>query len=143
MKASGKKIAAAQKKAGKGLFAPKQLSADLAALCGRNRASRPDVTKAIWAYIKKNKLNKGRTIHPDGKLKKVLPANSLGYYSLSRNLFALRGSWNGESARRFAHSGSIFLAKTDRKAYRTYGIRRRTLTGILSTVQNTNSYNNI
>ena len=30
----------------------------------------------IWVYIKKNKLNKGRTITPDAKLKKVLPAAS-------------------------------------------------------------------
>lgn len=64
------------KKAGKGIFAVKTLSADLAAICGKNKMARTEVTKSIWGYIKKNKLNKGRTITPDAKLKKVLPSNS-------------------------------------------------------------------
>ena len=78
--AAGKKAAAAQKKAGKGLFAVKTLSADLAAICGKNKMSRPEAVKAIWAYIKKNKLNKGRTITPDAKLKR-----GFGRYSNSQN----------------------------------------------------------
>ena len=75
-KAAGKKNAAAMKKKGIGLFATKTLSADLAAICGKNKMARTEVVKALWAYIKKNKLNKGRTITPDAKLKKVLPSNS-------------------------------------------------------------------
>merc|ERR1712124_46653 len=63
-KAAGKKIAAAQKKKGIGLFA----------------------TKALWAYIKKNKLSKGRTITPDAKLKKVLPAASLSMFKMATHL---------------------------------------------------------
>ena len=74
--AAGKKIAAAQKKKGIGLFATKTLSADLAAICGKNKMARPEVVKSLWVYIKKNKLSKGRTITPDAKLKKVLPAAS-------------------------------------------------------------------
>merc|ERR1711881_118483 len=81
--AAGKKLAAAQKKKGIGLFATKTLSADLAAICGKNKMSRPEMTKAIWAYIKKNKLNKGRTITPDAKLKKVLPANSVSMFKMT------------------------------------------------------------
>merc|ERR1712224_998212 len=80
--AAGKKIAAAQKKKGVGLFATKTLSADLSAICGKTKMSRPEMTKALWAYIKKNKLNKGRTIAPDAKLKKVLPANSLSMFKM-------------------------------------------------------------
>merc|ERR1711881_20328 len=81
--AAGKKLAAAQKKKGIGLFATKTLSADLAAICGKNKMSRPEGLKAIWAYIKKNKLNKGRTITPDAKLKKVLPANSVSMFKMT------------------------------------------------------------
>merc|ERR1712036_152786 len=81
--AAGKKLAAAQKKKGIGLFATKTLSADLAAICGKNKMSRPEAVKAIWAYIKKNKLNKGRTITPDAKLKKVLPANSVSMFKMT------------------------------------------------------------
>merc|ERR1739848_359401 len=82
MKAAGKKSAAAMKKKGVGLFAVKTLSADLAAICGKNKMARVEVTKALWAYIKKNKLNKGRTITPDAKLKKVLPSNSLSMFKM-------------------------------------------------------------
>merc|ERR1712196_275482 len=83
MKASGKKTAAMMKKKGIGLFATKTLSADLAAICGKNKMPRTEVTKAIWGYIKKNKLNKGRMITPDAKLKKVLPAASLSMFKIA------------------------------------------------------------
>merc|ERR1719498_672010 len=80
--AAGKKVAAAMKKKGVGLFAVKTLSADLAAICGKTKMPRTDVTKALWGYIKKNKLNKGRTITPDAKLKKFLPAASLSMFKM-------------------------------------------------------------
>merc|ERR1712224_1167196 len=83
MKASGKKTAAMMKKKGIGLFATKTLSADLAAVCGKAKMSRVEVTKALWGYIKKNKLNKGRMITPDAKLKKVLPAASLSMFKIA------------------------------------------------------------
>ncbi len=51
-----------------------QLSKELADVVGANELSRPEVTKKIWDYIKKNKLqdpaNK-RLIQPDAKLTKV------------------------------------------------------------------------
>jgi chromatin remodeling complex protein RSC6 len=76
-KANGKKMAAAMKKAGKGIFAPKKLSDALAAVCGKKTAPRTEVTKLVWAYIKKNKLNDGRTIKPDTKLKAIFPVASI------------------------------------------------------------------
>merc|ERR1719197_1630474 len=80
--ASAKKVALAMKKKGVGLFATKTLSADLAAICGKTKMARTEVTKALWVYIKKNKLSKGRTITPDAKLKKVLPAASLSMFKM-------------------------------------------------------------
>ena len=77
MKATGKKNAALMKKKGLGIFAPKTLSADLAAICGKKTMPRTEVTKSIWAYIKKNKLNAGRIISPDATLKKVFPVAKL------------------------------------------------------------------
>merc|ERR1712196_294221 len=77
MKAAGKKRAAAMKKAGKGIFAPKTLSPAMADICGAKTLPRTEVTKKIWAYIKKYKLNDGRTIKPDAKLKGVLPVASI------------------------------------------------------------------
>merc|ERR1712134_144168 len=76
-KASGKKVAAAMKKKGVGLFAPKTLSPALAEICGGKKMPRTEVTKKIWLYIKKYKLNEGRTIKPDAKLKAVFPLASL------------------------------------------------------------------
>merc|ERR1712025_81706 len=77
MKAAGKKNALALKKAKKGLFAPKKLSDSLAAICGSKTLSRPEVTKQVWAYIKKGGLNNGRIIKPDAKLKAIFPVASI------------------------------------------------------------------
>merc|ERR1719428_955469 len=75
--ASAKKNAAAMKKKGVGIFAPKTLSPALAEICGAKTLPRTEVTKKLWAYIKKYKLNDGRTIKPDAKLKAVLPVASI------------------------------------------------------------------
>merc|ERR1719159_180577 len=72
-KAAGKRNALAMKKAGKGIFAKKQLSDALSAICGAKSLPRTEVTKKIWVYIKKNGLNDGRTIKPDATLKGVFP----------------------------------------------------------------------
>merc|ERR1711964_958901 len=70
-KAQGKALAARMKKAGKGLFATKTLSKELAAVCGGNRMARTQAVKGIWKYIKGHKCNNGRTIKPDAALAKV------------------------------------------------------------------------
>merc|ERR1712025_298012 len=75
--ASAKKNALAMKKAGKGIFAKKVLSPALAGICGTKKAPRTEVTKKIWAYIKSHKLNEGRIIKPDAKMKAVFPVASL------------------------------------------------------------------
>merc|ERR1719314_12811 len=76
-KAAAKKNVAAMKKAGKGIFAPKNLSDALAAICGGKTMPRTEGTKKIWMYIKKNSLNHGRTIKPDAKLKAIFPVASI------------------------------------------------------------------
>merc|ERR1712025_962684 len=72
-KAGSKKAASAAKKKGIGLFAPVNLSASLAAICGGKKMPRTEAIKKLWVYIKKNSLNAGRIITPDAKLKAVLP----------------------------------------------------------------------
>merc|ERR1712054_728355 len=51
-----------KKKKGTGIFKPVTLSKDLSAICGMTKGTRAAVTKAIWAYIKKKGLSKGRTV---------------------------------------------------------------------------------
>merc|ERR1712178_285284 len=75
--ASAKKNALAMKKAGKGIFAPKTLSPALVAICGAKTLPRTEVTKKIWAYIKKSGCQNGRIIKPDAQLKAVFPVASL------------------------------------------------------------------
>merc|ERR1712100_618524 len=72
-KAGAKRAAAAAKKKGIGLFAPVKLSSSLASICGGGKMTRPEAIKKLWAYIKAKKLNEGRIIKPDDKLKAVLP----------------------------------------------------------------------
>merc|ERR1712196_316816 len=85
-KATGKKNALAMKKAGKGIFAKKQLSEALAAICGGKSMARTEVTKKVWEYIKKNSLNNGRVIKPDAKLKAVFPVASLDMLKLAGHI---------------------------------------------------------
>merc|ERR1712036_58156 len=75
MKAAGKKSAAAMKKNGSGLFKPVSQSAALAKVTGiSGEASRVAITKAVWAYIKKKGLNKGRNV---GKIEGVFGGGSM------------------------------------------------------------------
>merc|ERR1711985_79507 len=76
-KAAGKVRAMAMKKKGVGIFAPKVLSPALATICWGKKMPRTEVTKKIWVYIKKNKLNEGRTIKPDSTLKAIFPVASI------------------------------------------------------------------
>jgi chromatin remodeling complex protein RSC6 len=65
----------------KGLDKPVKLKADLAALLGASSLPRTEVTKKLWDYIKKNKLqtktvngkpeNAGKNIVADAKLIKI------------------------------------------------------------------------
>merc|ERR1711964_549836 len=75
-KAAGQARAAAMKKKGLGIFAPKNLSPELAALVGKKVLPRTEVTRAIWKYIKAKKLNAGRTINMDATMQKVFPVRS-------------------------------------------------------------------
>merc|ERR1711918_225808 len=68
MIAAGKKNAAKQKAKVTGLFKKCACSADLAAITGSKSMTRPAAVKAVWAYIKKNKLNSGRTMKAVGKV---------------------------------------------------------------------------
>lgn len=57
-----------------GLAKPMKLSPQLQDIIGPGPMSRPEVTKALWVYIKENKLQDEkdkRTIVADEKLKKV------------------------------------------------------------------------
>merc|ERR1719235_190674 len=77
---------AAMKKSGKGIFAPKKLSEPLAAVCGGKTMPRTEVTKKIWAYIKKNGLNNGRIIKPDAKLKAIFPVASIDMLKMAGHI---------------------------------------------------------
>merc|ERR1719428_2431251 len=80
--AGSKKASKAAKAKKIGLFAPKTLSAALADVCGSKKLSNVEVTKAIWKYIKAKKLNDGRTIKPDAKLKGIFPVASLDMFKM-------------------------------------------------------------
>lgn len=62
------------KKEATGFNAPKTLTPELAAVVGKKTLSRAATTKALWVYIKANKLQSakdGRMIEPDAKLAAV------------------------------------------------------------------------
>lgn len=55
------------------VFKPVRLSEDLAVVCRANEMTRPDVLKAVWAYIRLNNLqsSSGQPVKCDFLLKKV------------------------------------------------------------------------
>merc|ERR1711998_269358 len=63
-----KALVAAMKSKGIGLFKKCTCSADLASITGSKSMTRPAAVKAVWVYIKKNKLNSGRTVKAVGKV---------------------------------------------------------------------------
>merc|ERR1712144_146803 len=70
-----KKNAAAQKKKGTGLFKPVSCSAALSKITGiSGKATRGTITKAVWAYIKKKGLSKGRNV---GKIDGIFGGGSM------------------------------------------------------------------
>merc|ERR1719158_1026119 len=87
-KAASKRNAMAMKKKGVGIFAPKSLSAELAAICGAKTMARTEVTKKIWGYIKAKKLSSGRTITPDAALSKVFPKKSFSMFEMPKMVSA-------------------------------------------------------
>lgn len=69
---------------------PVQLSEELEAIVGRGPMARTEVTKKLWEYIKKHKLqdqkNK-RMINPDQKLGKVLGStNQIDMFKMTSKL---------------------------------------------------------
>merc|ERR1711904_581155 len=73
--ASAKKAAAAMKKKGAGIFKPVTCSAALSKITGiSGKATRGAVTKAVWAFIKKKGLNKGRNV---GKIEGIFGGGSM------------------------------------------------------------------
>jgi upstream activation factor subunit UAF30 len=76
-KAKAPKKAAAGKKKGRGgagnaaFMKPVQPDDLLSAVVGDKPIPRTEITKRVWAYIKKNGLQDGRNINADEALKKV------------------------------------------------------------------------
>lgn len=73
-KAPAKKKAASKRKPNAAFMKPMQPSASLGAVVGNSAMPRTEVTKKIWAYIKKNSLQDSknrRMINGDEKLREV------------------------------------------------------------------------
>lgn len=66
---------------------PMKISEALAEIVGKGPMPRTEVTKKLWAYIKKNKLqdpkNK-RNIVPDAKLSQVLGKKTVNMFEMTK-----------------------------------------------------------
>lgn len=92
-KAAPKKKTATKKAAGKrkpnaAFMAAMTPSAALAAIVGPKALPRTEVTKKIWAYIKKNNLQdkvERRNIHADDKLKPIFaPKKTVNMFEMTK-----------------------------------------------------------
>ena len=74
---------------GKGLTAVKKLSPELAAIVGQKEASRPQLTKLLWAYLKEHNLQDPENkqyFTPDKKMAKVFGEDKIKGFSMSKYL---------------------------------------------------------
>lgn len=80
----------AKKKAATSAFMkPVQPSEELIAIVGRGPMPRTEITKKLWDYIKKHKLqdaNDKRNIKPDEKLAKVLGKATISMFSMNAKI---------------------------------------------------------
>jgi chromatin remodeling complex protein RSC6 len=87
-KAAAKTAApAAKTRANSAFMKPMTPSAALAAVIGAKAMPRTEVTKAVWAYIKKNGLqdkNAKTMINPDAKLKAVLGKDQVSMFEMTK-----------------------------------------------------------
>lgn len=83
-------MAPAKKKATTSAFMkPVQPSEELAAIVGRGPMPRTEITKKLWDYIKKHKLQDDedrRKINPDALLKKVLGNASIDMFKMNAKI---------------------------------------------------------
>lgn len=79
----------ATKKVNSAFMKPLNVSPELTAVVGKGPLPRSEVTKKLWEYIKKNKLqdekNK-RNINADDKLKAVLGKNQVNMFEMTKLL---------------------------------------------------------
>merc|ERR1711872_613818 len=83
-----KKTEASPKKETPSAFTKKfKLSADLAAIIGKKEASRPEITKDLWAYLKNNNLQDQENkqfFTPDKKMAKIFGNEKLKAFTMSK-----------------------------------------------------------
>jgi len=85
----GMKAAAVKKKAPpKPWHVKRTISQELAAIIGLKTASKTQVLKRIWKYVKERKLqDEGKgissVVHPDDKLAKVLGKNAINAFQMA------------------------------------------------------------
>merc|ERR1712238_322668 len=95
---------------GGGLTKPMKLSADLAAIVGKDEASRGECIKLLWAYLKKNNLqdpaNK-QFFTPDKKMAKVFGTYRIRAFGMAK--FLLRS----------------LVIRSDRQEYSTSGTDKK------------------
>jgi len=73
------------------LLKPVHVSDALAEIVGRGPMPRTEITKKLWDYIKKNNLQDPkakRQINPDAKLAKVIGAQQIDMFQMTKKVSA-------------------------------------------------------
>ena len=86
-KVAKKKVAKKKRKPNPAFMKPVTISAALAAIVGSKPLPRTQVTKKLWEYIKKNKLQDAinkRMINADAKLKEVLGKAKVSMFEMTK-----------------------------------------------------------
>lgn len=65
---------------------PMKISKELAEIVGAGPLPRTEITKRLWEYIKKNKLQESRNIKPDSLLSEVIGKEPVDMFEMTRRV---------------------------------------------------------
>lgn len=71
-------------KKGKALSSKVRVSDELAAFMGESEVKRTDITKALWAHIKKYDLNVGKNIKADKTLASLIGKKNFDMFEMQK-----------------------------------------------------------
>merc|ERR1712203_893526 len=121
---------------GGGLTKPMKLSADLAAIVGKDEASRAECIKLLWAYLKKNNLQDPENkqyFTPDKKMAKVFGSDPFAPSEWPNSFLLISHKWVSKKIIFISTNWATYDGKHRTEKFQSY-ISRNSISSILKNI---------
>merc|ERR1712172_227822 len=121
---------------GGGLTKPMKLSADLAAIVGKDEASRAECIKLLWAYLKKNNLQDPENkqyFTPDKKMAKVSVLTAFALSEWPNSFLLISHKWVSKKIIFISTNWATYDGKHRTEKFQSY-ISRNSISSILKNI---------